>query len=128
MSRWTSWRSSNNNMAPKYPIRLSVNRGEAINFRHSSWPKCAGYLKHKHGLLSHNIKPTFVYKEDQWIKHTSFIQSHEPFILSAPPPLQITFMWLYLNVKENGDNGDRDGMISPVSAAATARLSQPTLA
>lgn len=115
-------------MAPKYPIRLSVNRGEAINFRHSSWPKCAGYLKNKHGLLNQNIKPTFIYKEAQWIKHTSLTHSHEPFILPAPPPLQITSMSLYLDATENGDNGGRDGMIGQVSAAAAARLSQPTLA
>lgn len=41
--RCTSCRSSKSSIAPKYPIRLSVNRGLAINFKHSSWPKCAGY-------------------------------------------------------------------------------------
>ena len=35
--RWTSWRSSNSNIAPKYPILLSVNLCDAINFRHSSY-------------------------------------------------------------------------------------------
>ena len=37
ISRWTSCLSSNSNMAPKYPIRLSVNFWEAISFRHSNW-------------------------------------------------------------------------------------------
>jgi hypothetical protein len=31
----TSWFSSNSNIVPKYPKRLSANRGEASSFRHS---------------------------------------------------------------------------------------------
>lgn len=37
MSKWTSCLSSSSSIAPRYPIRLSVNFWEAINFRHSSW-------------------------------------------------------------------------------------------
>lgn len=44
INRCTSCRSSNRSMAPRYPMRLSVNRGDAISFRHSICPKCAGYL------------------------------------------------------------------------------------
>jgi len=36
ISKWTSCRSSKSNMAPKYPILLSVNLEEAINLRHSN--------------------------------------------------------------------------------------------
>ena len=32
-----SCRSSSNNMAPRQPIRLSVNRGDAISFKHSNY-------------------------------------------------------------------------------------------
>ena len=35
-NKCTSCLSSNNSIAPKYPIRLSVKRGEAISFKHSS--------------------------------------------------------------------------------------------
>ena len=35
-NKWTSCRSSRRSIAPKYPILLSVNFGEAINFKHSS--------------------------------------------------------------------------------------------
>lgn len=41
--RWTSCLSSSSNMAPKYPMRLSVNFWEAMSLRHSNCPKCAGY-------------------------------------------------------------------------------------
>lgn len=37
ISKWTSCLSSNSNMAPKYPILLSVNFCDAISFRHSSY-------------------------------------------------------------------------------------------
>lgn len=33
----TSVLSSSNNIAPRYPIRLSVNFGDAISFMHSNW-------------------------------------------------------------------------------------------
>jgi hypothetical protein len=36
----TSWFSSSNNIVPRYPNRLSANRGEANSFKHSIWPKC----------------------------------------------------------------------------------------
>lgn len=36
----TSWFSSNSNMVPRYPNRLSANLGEASSLRHSIWPKC----------------------------------------------------------------------------------------
>jgi hypothetical protein len=36
----TSWFSSSSNMVPKYPNRLSANRGEASSFKHSICPKC----------------------------------------------------------------------------------------
>jgi len=36
----TSWFSSSSNMVPRYPRRLSANRGEASSFRHSICPKC----------------------------------------------------------------------------------------
>ena len=36
MSKWISCRSSSKSIAPRYPIRLSVKRGDAINFKHSS--------------------------------------------------------------------------------------------
>lgn len=34
--RWTSCLSSSNNIAPRYPILLSVNFAEAISFKHSN--------------------------------------------------------------------------------------------
>lgn len=37
--RWTSCLSSSSNMAPKYPMRLSVNFWEAMSLRHSNWKK-----------------------------------------------------------------------------------------
>lgn len=52
IKRCTSCRSSSNNIAPRYPIRLSVNLGEAMSFRHSNWPKCAGYLKYSYRFIS----------------------------------------------------------------------------
>jgi len=75
MSRWTSWRSSNSNIAPKYPMRLSVNRGEAISFRHSNWPKCAGYLN-QHLLINQTVKFPIIYK-----KKSQFQQMHSTWIL-----------------------------------------------
>ena len=39
MRRWTSCRSSSNNMAPRYPILLSENLEDAINFIHSIYEK-----------------------------------------------------------------------------------------
>lgn len=38
----TSCFSSKSNMIPRYPRRLSPNRGLATSFRHSIWPKWAG--------------------------------------------------------------------------------------
>lgn len=35
----TSWFSSSSNIVPRYPKRLSANRGEASSLRHSIWPK-----------------------------------------------------------------------------------------
>ncbi len=37
IKRWTSCLSSRSSMAPRYPIRLSVNFCDAISFKHSSW-------------------------------------------------------------------------------------------
>jgi hypothetical protein len=36
----TSWFSSSSSIVPKYPNRLSANRGDARSLRHSIWPKC----------------------------------------------------------------------------------------
>ncbi len=36
----TSWFSSSNNIVPRYPNRLSANRGDARSLRHSICPKC----------------------------------------------------------------------------------------
>src|SRR6202035_5766725 len=35
----TSWFSSRRSIVPRYPRRLSANRGEASNLTHSIWPK-----------------------------------------------------------------------------------------
>mmetsp|Transcript_26730 Transcript_26730/g.70240 ORF Transcript_26730/g.70240 Transcript_26730/m.70240 type:complete len:234 (-) Transcript_26730:236-937(-) len=43
MSIETSFNSSSSNIAPRYPIRLSLNRLEVTSLRHSSCPKWAGY-------------------------------------------------------------------------------------
>jgi len=43
ISMWTSLASSSSIIAPRYPIRLSLNLFEVTSLRHSICPKCAGY-------------------------------------------------------------------------------------
>lgn len=57
ISKWTSCLSSNSNMAPRYPILLSVNFCDAISFRHSSYKnKKKLFATCKHSIMLHPMQ------------------------------------------------------------------------